>query len=108
MSGQAAVALTPPPIPIPGVPVAGANPFPEIAKAVGCALQGNDYEGQLRCVRTKSTEQLEAALNTTGTIGVSPFVDNSTVFSIPEYKSRGRAGKFARIVSICASIRDAC
>ena len=104
MSGQAAITITPPPVPIPGVPVAGPNPFPEIAKAVGCPLQGNDYEGQLACIRTKSTEQLEAALNTTNTIGVSPFVDNSTVFSIPEYKSRGRAGKFAKIVSIYASV----
>lgn len=97
MSGQAATTMTPPPVPIPGVPAAGANPFPDIATAVGCPLQGRNYKAQLDCVRTKSVAQLTAALTSTNTLGVSPFVDNTTVFSVPEYKSRGRAGKFAKI-----------
>ncbi|CAG7852957.1 Carboxylic ester hydrolase {ECO:0000256/RuleBase:RU361235} {ECO:0000256/RuleBase:RU361235} [Serendipita indica DSM 11827] len=97
MSGQAATTLTPPPIPIPGVPAAGSNPFPDVAIALGCPLQGDKYKAQLDCVRTKSAEQLMDALNFTNTLGVSPFVDNTTVFTKAEYKSRGRAGNFARI-----------
>lgn len=97
MSGQASMALTPPPIPIVGLPAAGPNPFPNIASAVGCPLQGQDYKAQLDCVRTKSVAQLTDALNSTNTLGIAPFVDNTTLFSKSEYKSRGRAGKFAKI-----------
>ena len=99
MSGQAPIALTTPPIPLLGVTLGGPNRFPELSTAVGCDLRRTDYKAQLDCVRTKSVAQLTDALNATGIIGMSPFVDNTTLFSISEYKARGRAGKFARIVS---------
>ena len=105
MSGQASTTITPPPIPIPGVPAAGANPFPDIATAAGCPLQGGNYKAQLECVKTKSVSEITNALTSSNTLGVSPFVDNAVVFSVAEYKSRGRAGKFARIVSIRADFR---
>lgn len=97
MSAQAATSLTTPLIPLPGLSLGGPNKFPAIATAVGCDLRGTDYKGQLECVRSKSVAQLTDALNATGTVGMSPYVDNSTLFSIAEYKSRGRAGKFAHI-----------
>ncbi|KAG8801750.1 hypothetical protein FRC17_006562, partial [Serendipita sp. 399] len=109
MSGQAPLQITPPPggAALPGVPSSGPNPFPRIAEAVGCPLPGSnsnvtthnfgEYVTQLDCVRRRNTTELTNAITKLNIFGFSPIVDNQTVFTVPEYKSRGRAGKFARV-----------
>ncbi|KAG8821374.1 hypothetical protein FRC19_007875 [Serendipita sp. 401] len=105
MSGQAPLQTTPPPVPIPGVPSQGPNPFPGIAETVGCPLSGTnngthtkrEYLAQLDCVRQKSTTELTDAVTQLGVLGFSPLVDNQTVFTVSESKSRGRAGRFAKV-----------
>ncbi|KAG8757610.1 hypothetical protein FRC14_001857 [Serendipita sp. 396] len=105
MSGQAPLQVTPIPVRIPGTPDQGFNPFPGIAEAVGCPLSGNnnathtrrEYLAQLDCVRQKNTTELVDAWTRLNVIGFSPVVDNQTVFTISEYKSRGQAGRFARV-----------
>ncbi|PVF98769.1 alpha/beta-hydrolase [Serendipita vermifera] len=98
MSGQAPLGTgSIPNLTIPGIPNSQPNPFPAIASAVGCSLQGNNYARQLECVQQKNTTELVNALTTQNVLGFGPFVDNQTAFSVAEYKSRGRAGKFAKV-----------
>ncbi|KAG8808116.1 hypothetical protein FRC19_006116 [Serendipita sp. 401] len=106
MSGQAPLQATPVPLPIPGVPSQGYNPFPVVAEAVGCPLSGADnnathtrreYLAQLDCMRRKNTTELTEAMKQLNILGFGPIVDNQTVFTVSEYKSRGRAGRFARV-----------
>ncbi|KAG8797610.1 hypothetical protein FRC16_008711 [Serendipita sp. 398] len=105
MSGQAPLQATPIPLPLPGTPQ-GLNPFPETAATVGCTLSGNnnnathtrrEYLAQLDCMRQKNTTELTGAMKQLNIIGFGPIVDNQTVFTVSEYKSRGRAGRFARV-----------
>ena len=105
MSGQASTTITALQVSIPGVPTAPENSFPIIATAAGCPLQGSNYKAQLECVRTKSVSEITNALTSADIPGVPPFVDNTTVFSVAEYKSKGRAEKFAKILSICTDFR---
>jgi carboxylesterase type B len=99
MSGQAPLMTTPQPtLPVPGTPHPETNFFPAIANAVGCSLSNNNYSGQLDCLRQKNTTELVNALTSQNVIGIGPVVDNQTAFSVAEYKSRGKAGKFARVV----------
>ncbi|KAG8821373.1 hypothetical protein FRC19_007874 [Serendipita sp. 401] len=106
MSGQAPLQATPVPLPIPGVPSQGYNPFPVVAEAVGCPLSGTNnnathirrrYLAQLDCMRQKNTTELTEAMKQLNILGFGPIVDNQTVFTVSEYKSRGRAGRFARV-----------
>ncbi|KAG8798234.1 hypothetical protein FRC17_007528, partial [Serendipita sp. 399] len=97
MSGQAPLqSFTFPGPPTPGLPSI-TNPFPAIASAVGCPLQGNNYSAQLFCVRQKSTTQLTTAMAQQNVTGFGPVVDNQTVYSVADYKQRGRAGNFAKL-----------
>ncbi|CAG7855284.1 Carboxylic ester hydrolase {ECO:0000256/RuleBase:RU361235} {ECO:0000256/RuleBase:RU361235} [Serendipita indica DSM 11827] len=85
----------PPPIPIVGLPAAGPNPFPNIASAVGCSLQE-------KTIKHSSTAFVQKRCPTDGRAQLyehSELLRLSTIplFSKSEYKSRGRAGKFAKI-----------
>ncbi|KAG8821377.1 hypothetical protein FRC19_007878 [Serendipita sp. 401] len=105
MSGQAPLEVSPPRGPVPGAPSQGPNPFPGIAEAVGCPLLGSnntthtkwEHLAQLNCVRQKNVTQLVDAWTQLNVVGFGPIVDNQTLLTISEYKSRGRSGRFAKV-----------
>ncbi|CCA76164.1 related to esterase [Serendipita indica DSM 11827] len=97
MSGQAALANVPAAGNVPGLPSQGPNPFPKIASSVGCPLIQNNYAAQLDCVRTKTVAEITQAISANNVYGISPFVDNQTLYTTPEYKARAGAGRFARV-----------
>ncbi|KAG8816753.1 hypothetical protein FRC17_000201 [Serendipita sp. 399] len=106
MSGQALLASSiTPGLSIPGLPSI-TNPFPIVASAVGCPLQGNDYSAQLTCVRSKSTADLTTAMAQQNITGFGPVIDNQTVFTTDEYKRRGRAGYFAKVPILTGTTND--
>jgi carboxylesterase type B len=74
------------------------NPFPVVANATGCSLEGNDYTAQLNCLRGKSTEELLGIVVGQSIFNFFPYVDNRTVFSSEGYHSKGISGKFAKVV----------
>ncbi|KAG8815413.1 hypothetical protein FRC18_001510 [Serendipita sp. 400] len=96
MSGQAPLAITPPPVPIPGLPIA-TNPFQNISSAAGCALQGSKYGAQLDCLRQKTSTELIATMTQLNVLGIGPLIDNQLVFSVADYKSKGKNGRFAKV-----------
>ncbi|KAG8757611.1 hypothetical protein FRC14_001858 [Serendipita sp. 396] len=112
MSGQAPLQATPPLIPISGVPNQGPNPFPGIAEAVGCPLSRTnsstptrqEYLAQLYCMRQKNATQLMDAVTQLNVLGFGPTVDNQTAFTVSEYKSRGRTGRFAKVPLLTGTV----
>ncbi|PVF96168.1 alpha/beta-hydrolase [Serendipita vermifera] len=81
---------------VPGV-VDIREPFQGVATVAGCALDGEKWKAQLKCLRDKSTEELKSALKSDGVMPMLPFPDSRIVFTESEYKSKGRAGKFAKV-----------
>ncbi|KAG8782307.1 hypothetical protein FRC15_007160 [Serendipita sp. 397] len=86
--------------------VVPANPFPAIANAVGCPLQNNNFAAQLYCMRQKSTTDLVAALGQPNIPLIGPVVDNQTVYSPEEYKSRGKARKFIKVPILTGTVEN--
>lgn len=78
--------------------------FVRVAEAVGCADATNRTR-ELECMRRVDAKTIHLAisnrtLNTFGSLpGGAPMVDNVTLFTVQEYDRRGRAGKFAQVVS---------
>jgi carboxylesterase type B len=77
--------------------------FEQTASAVGCALSQNNYTAQLDCINQKNATQLVDAMDQQNIIGIFPIVDNQTVYSLEGYRSRGRAGNFAKVVRVGSS-----
>jgi carboxylesterase type B len=98
MSGQATLMSGRLPFELPSGPSNGPNPFPLISNAAGCPFTLNDWTGQLSCLREKSTKQLIDIMLDQNIQGITPYVDNQTVFSLEEYRSRGISRKFAQVV----------
>ncbi|PVF96550.1 alpha/beta-hydrolase [Serendipita vermifera] len=71
--------------------------FELTASALGCPLSQDNYTAQLDCVNQKNMTEVVAAMNQQNITGVFPLIDNQTVFSLEEYKARGRAGNFAKV-----------
>lgn len=77
--------------------------FVRIATTIGCA--NNNRTKELECMRGMDATTLAHAMSNTtmngfgSAPGGTPMVDNITIFTLEEYKARGRAGKFARVVS---------
>ncbi|KAG8817690.1 hypothetical protein FRC19_011208 [Serendipita sp. 401] len=82
------------------------NSFPVIASAVGCPLQNNNFAAQLYCVRQRSTTDLVTALGQLNVTVVGPVIDNQTVHSYEEYKSRGKAGKFIKVPILTGTVEN--
>lgn len=82
--------------------------FVRVATSVGCA-NTVDRVMELECMRGMPAEKLHHAVSNTtfnafgSPPGGSPMVDNETLFTFQEYDPRGRAGKFARVVSAARS-----
>jgi carboxylesterase type B len=78
--------------------------FVRVAMSVGCA-NSTDRFNELECMRTIDAETLKHAISnkTFNTFaspsGGTPMVDNVTIFTMPEYATRGKEGRFAKIVS---------
>ncbi|KAG8816754.1 hypothetical protein FRC17_000202, partial [Serendipita sp. 399] len=106
MSGQSLIPGTfTPGAAIPGLPT-GTNPFPALASAVGCPLQGDNYSAQLLCVKLKSTTQLTTAIAQQNITGFGLVVDNQTVYTRTEYNKRGLAGNFAKVPVLTGTTND--
>ncbi|KAG8840788.1 hypothetical protein FRB91_005674, partial [Serendipita sp. 411] len=86
--------------------VVPANPFPTIANAVGCPLQNNNFAAQLYCMRQKSTTDLVTALGQPNIPLIGPVIDNQTVYSPEEYKSRGKARKFIKVPILTGTVEN--
>jgi carboxylesterase type B len=99
MSGQPQLMSQKMTVPIPGFPTTEPDGFQAVANATGCPLQGGNYYAQLGCMKGKSTQDLVNTLKTKNIQGIAPYIDNQTVFTTEEYKSKGQAGKFAKVVS---------
>ncbi|PVF98773.1 alpha/beta-hydrolase [Serendipita vermifera] len=97
MSGQAIFMGGSLPFDILGGPQRGPDPFPIVANATGCPLEGNDAAAQIECLRGKSTQQLVDVLRDQNILGITPYADNQTVFLTETYRSRGSLGKFAKV-----------
>ncbi|CCA76118.1 related to esterase [Serendipita indica DSM 11827] len=97
MSGQAALANISAVVNIPSLPTRGSNPFPAIAASVGCPLTQDKYAAQLDCVRTKTVAEITQAISVNNISGITPYVDNQTVYTSTEYKERAMSGRFARV-----------
>jgi carboxylesterase type B len=74
------------------------EPFQRVARVVGCALDGEKYNTQLKCLRGKSTDELKEALKSDGIMPMLPYPDGQTVFTKSEYEAKGRSGNFAKVV----------
>jgi carboxylesterase type B len=77
--------------------------FIRVATAVGC-VDGNRTK-ELECMTEVDAVSLKLAISNKtfnyfgSPAGGAPMVDNSTLFSLAEYATRGNSGQFARIVS---------
>ncbi|PVF98770.1 alpha/beta-hydrolase [Serendipita vermifera] len=100
MSGDATVMSGSPPFDIPGGPNNGPDPFPILANAAGCPLEGNNSVAQLDCLKQKSTKQLVDVLREHDNQGITPYVDSRTVFSLEDYRSKGLSEKFAKVPTL--------
>jgi hypothetical protein len=98
MSGQAQLMTQNVSSSLPGFPVNEVIGFQRVADLAGCALQRANYNAQLRCMKEKSTQELIDVMATNNIQGIAPYADNQTVFTTEEYKSKGKAGKFAKVV----------
>ncbi|KAG8821376.1 hypothetical protein FRC19_007877 [Serendipita sp. 401] len=113
MSGQAPIEVAPL-VSIPGLPNQGPNPFPGIAEAIGCPLSGTnngthsrrEYLAQLDCVRQKNATDLVEVWTQLNVLGFGPIVDNQTIFTVPEYKLRGRTGRFAKVPVLTGTVEN--
>ncbi|PVF99468.1 alpha/beta-hydrolase [Serendipita vermifera] len=97
MSGQPQLMSQKVTVSIPGFPKNEPDGFQRVANATGCAVQGGNYSAQLRCMKDKSTQDLVNVMKNNSIQGIAPYVDNQTVFTTEEYKSRGQSGKFAKL-----------
>ncbi|KAG8808918.1 hypothetical protein FRC17_003702 [Serendipita sp. 399] len=84
----------------------GPSTFPTISSAVGCPLRGDNYHAQLLCVKQKNTTELTTALAQLEIAAIGPVVDNQTVYSVAEYKTRGRRGQFAKLPILTGTTND--
>ncbi|CAG8755410.1 4821_t:CDS:2, partial [Acaulospora colombiana] len=71
--------------------------FELTASALGCPLSQDNYAAQLDCVNQKNATEIVSALQQQNLTGIFPLIDNQTVFSLEEYKARGKAGNFAKV-----------
>ncbi|PVF92914.1 alpha/beta-hydrolase [Serendipita vermifera] len=97
MSGQPQLMSAEPAISFPGIPTEEANSFQTVANAAGCTVQGGNWDSQLRCMKQKSTQDLVNILKSRNIQGITPYIDNQTVFSVADYKTKGQVGKFAKV-----------
>jgi carboxylesterase type B len=98
MSGQPQLMTLELTTPLPGILPEEPNAFQKVANLTGCALHGGDYAAQLGCIQSKSTQELIEVLKTNNILAILPQVDNKTAFSPADYKVRGQAGNFAKVV----------
>ncbi|PVF94941.1 alpha/beta-hydrolase [Serendipita vermifera] len=99
MSGQAKLMNGRQGYALPSVP-GGTNSsetFQTIANAAGCAAEGDDWRTQLECMRNQSTQDLVDILAEQNIQGITPYIDNQTLFPSEVYDSKGRAGAFAKV-----------
>jgi hypothetical protein len=99
MSGQAQLMTQNVSSSLPGFPVNEVMGFQRVANLTGCVLQRANYNAQLRCMKEKTTQELVDIMTTNNIQGIAPYADNQTVFTTEEYKSKGQAGRFAKVVS---------
>lgn len=80
--------------------------WPELANSTGCLNSNSVVE--LECMRALPPRSIKNGLFPSGLAqltdpmnpGGTPVVDNITVFSLAEYKTRGEKGEFAKLVRI--------
>ena len=76
-----------------------------IANTTGCT--NADANAELECMRNVPARQIKRAIGINNTpnleesqiTGGVPAIDNTTIFSTADYQARGKAGKFAKVVS---------
>ncbi|KAG9051778.1 hypothetical protein FS842_011040 [Serendipita sp. 407] len=60
-------------------------------------LGGHKYGAQLDCLRQKTSTELIATMTQLNVLGIGPLIDNQLVFSVADYKSKGKNGRFAKV-----------
>jgi carboxylesterase type B len=100
MSGQAKLMLGRGDGSLPGIPgnANGTETFQTIANAAGCEVEESDWGAQLDCMRAKTAQDLVQVLTDLSIQGVTPYIDNQTVFPSDVYDAKGRTGAFAKVV----------
>ena len=87
------------------IPPDDGSSWKSVANITGC--RNDDANIELECMRSVPPRQLKRAIgiNNTPTLadpgtitGGVPAVDNVTIFASEDYKVRGEAGKFAKVV----------
>lgn len=72
--------------------------FQAFANGAGCQLQGEDFAGQLNCLREADTEAIYKGVIQDKVKKLAPHYDEELVFTTDEYARKAVSGDFARIV----------
>ena len=81
--------------------------WPTVANRTDCS--NSDLDIELSCMRNLPPRYLKTNISASNIVplgninGGVPVIDNITVFSVEEYAARGKAGRFAKLVSRSAS-----
>lgn len=86
----------------------------QVINGTGCS--NSDAAAEVACMQKVAPRDLKRNISsnnmealTTGIGGGTPVVDNVTFLTLAEYASRGKAGKFAKLVSeLCPLTISAC
>lgn len=87
------------------IPSDSGSSWSAVTNGTGC--DNSDADKELACMQEVAPRALKSSISASNLVpldwplsGGTPVIDNVTMFPLSEYATRGKAGKFAKIVSL--------